>query len=74
MGEGFRGEGSATIGRYASSPELIQRGGVVNRIREDDDTRKILGGGADHGGTADVDLLEGVGKGDSGASDGAANG
>ena len=51
------------------SPQIVERGGVVCRVGEDDDPGKILGRGADHGGTADVDLLERVGKRDAGASD-----
>lgn len=57
-------------GATAGLAHLGQDGVVVGRIGDDGNARGVLGGGAQHGGTADVDVLDGVRKGDLGVGDG----
>ena len=38
--------------------ELFGEGGVVGGLRHDGDVLEVFGGGADHGGAADVDVLD----------------
>ena len=63
--------GLVCVGRRTGRPSRSssQRGGVVGRVGQDDDSGKILGRGADHGRAADVDLLQRVGERDAAASD-----
>ena len=44
--------------RAAGAGEFFGDGRIVGRRRDDGDIVKILGGGADHGGSADVDVLD----------------
>ena len=43
---------------------------VAGRVRDDGDELEVLGSGADHGGAADVDVLDGFGEGDVRLGDG----
>ena len=49
---------------------LGQDGIIVGRVGDDSNTRGVLGGRAQHGGTADVDVLDGIREGDLRISDG----
>lgn len=53
---------------------FVQQGLVVGGIGDDGDTGVVLGGGADHGGAADVDVLDGIFQGDVGLGHGLAEG
>ncbi len=46
------------------------RAGVVGNAGDDGDVFKVFGGGADHGGAADVDVLDEVAEGDAGLGGG----
>ena len=56
-------------GAAAGLAHLGQDGVVVGRVGDDGDARGVLGGRAQHGGTADVDVLDGVREGDLGVGD-----
>ena len=57
-------------GAAAGLAHLGQDGVVVGRVGDDGDACGILGSGAQHGGTTDVDVLDGVREGDLGVGDG----
>ena len=57
-------------GAAAGLAHLGQDGIVVGRVGDDGNARSVLSGGAQHGGTANVDVLDGVRKGDLGVGDG----
>ena len=64
---------AATGGKRGAATSLVhlgQDGVVVSRVRDDGDARGVLGGRAQHGGATDVDVLDGVRKGDLGVGDG----
>ena len=54
--------------RAAGAGEFVGDGGVVGGRRDDGDVVKILGGGANHGWPADVDVLDQFIEGDAGLS------
>ena len=49
VGKRLRRQGSPSLGRQSAVAQLVERGGVVGRVGQDDDPGKILGRGADHG-------------------------
>ena len=49
---------------------LGQDGIIVGRVGDDGNARGVLGGRAQHGGATDVDVLDGIRKGDLGVGDG----
>src|SRR4051794_18796556 len=59
-GEGLGGQPAARLQGQASlaAVQLVERGGVLLRGGDGGDIVKVLGGGADGGGTADVDVLD----------------
>ena len=64
---------TTTGGKRGATAGLVHLGQdsvVVGRIGDDGNARSVLGGRAQHGGTADVDVLDGVRKGDLGVGDG----
>ena len=61
-GEGLVREGLALGGRQvAAGAQGGQHRGVVGRIAQGDHVRAVLGRGAEHGGPADIDVLDGRG-------------
>ncbi len=64
---------ATTRGERGAAARLVhlgEHGIVIGRIAHHGDRRGIFGGGTQHGRTADVDMLDGVGKGDIGLGDG----
>ena len=64
---------AATGGKRGAATGLAhlgQDGIIVGRVRDDGNARGVLGGRAQHGGTTDVDVLDGIRKGDLGVGDG----
>ena len=57
-------------GATAGLVHLGQDGVVVGRIGDDGNARGVLGSRAQHGGTADVDVLDGIREGDLGVGNG----
>ena len=57
---GFAGDGAVV------ACEFLDESGIIGNARNDGDVFKVLGGGADHGGTADVDVLNEMAEGDAG--------
>ena len=67
-GEGALGEAPAGFERESAvmGGEFLGEGGVVGGRGDDGDIFEILGGGADHGGTANVDVLDNFSEADAG--------
>ena len=64
---------ATTGGKRGAATGLVhlgQDGIIVGRVGNDGNARGVLGGRAQHGGTADVDVLDGVREGDLGVGDG----
>ena len=61
-GIGLCGEAAAQRkrGRALVGGELVEHGLIVLRLDDDGDVVVVFRGGADHGGTADVDILDAV--------------
>ena len=58
VGEGLGGELAALGEREAAVGDGVGDGAVLGGVGDDGDRRVVLRGGADHGGAADVDLLD----------------
>ena len=50
--------------------QFFDEGGIVGDAGDDGDVFKVFGGGADHGGAADVDVLDEMAEGDAGLGGG----
>ncbi len=63
-GEGCFGEAPAGVAGEAAGVggEFVGEAGVVGGGGDDGDVFEVLGGGADHGGAADVDVLDDLGE------------
>ena len=61
--ERLPGEPAASAGGEAVLGEGLQGRAVIGRVDEDHDIGVVLGGGAEHGGAADVDVLDALGEG-----------
>ena len=59
-----------TRGAATGLAHLGQDGIIVGRVGDDGNARGVLGGRAQHGGATDVDVLDGIRKGDLGVGDG----
>ena len=70
MLERLRGEPTTLFQRHAVAGQHLADALVVVRVHDDHDIREILGGSADHGGAADVDVFQCVFQGDAGPGDG----
>ena len=72
-GEGLLGEppaGFAAQCRRWLEFQLFDESGIVGHAGDDGDVFKVLGGGADHGGAADVDVFDQMAEGDAGLGGG----
>ena len=71
-GEGLLGQPPAGFAaeRAAVGFQFFDQGGIIGDAGDDGDVFKVLGGGADHGGAADVDVLDEVAEGDAGLGGG----
>ena len=72
--EGRQGAGPAILQAPGPGLQLLQEGVVLAGIREHGDRGVVLGGGADHAGAADIDLLDAVLEADAGLGDGGLEG
>ncbi len=59
-GVGLEGERPTRLEGHAALVELGEHAVVVGGFDDDGDVGVVLGGGADHGGAADVDVLDGL--------------
>ncbi len=70
--EGLPGQPPAGFAAQAAvvGLQFFNQGGIVGDARDDGDVFKVLGGGADHGRAADVDVFDQMAEGDAGLSGG----
>ncbi len=67
-GEGLLGQPPAGFAAQGAAVglQLLDQGGIVGDAGDDGHVFKVLGGGADHGGAADVDVFDQMAEGDAG--------
>ena len=70
MAEGLVGEGAPISGGETRVVQLFRNPAVVGRVADHGDGGEVLRCRAKHGGTANVDVFEGVGEGGFGVGDG----
>jgi hypothetical protein len=68
--ECFGGQTPALLRAQAFTGQRVCNPGVVSRVDHNSDGGEILGGGAEHGGSPNVDVLQGVIQRDVGIADG----